>query len=196
VVTALGLQDGGARRRRRVMSSASRPIRILTVDDYPRPKRLGPRYTATDCGAGALGLVAPTHRAGDRAPARDDQRLPEGRRHRRAGARVVAPRARRNRPLHWRGCPPTRIPRARPIGLSGAWPHRGRKRPFRARCPPTPAHYASVRRFVVALRGTTAPRRASSSRPRPAKKARWTTARARWCGTPPPASTGARASSF
>ena len=35
MVTALGLQDGGARRRRRVMSSASSPIRILTVDDHP-----------------------------------------------------------------------------------------------------------------------------------------------------------------
>ena len=35
VVTALGPQDAGARRRRPVMSSASAPIRILTVDDHP-----------------------------------------------------------------------------------------------------------------------------------------------------------------
>ena len=58
-----------------------------------------------------------------------------------------------------------------------------------------PARYASVRRFVVQLRGSAPPRRASSSRRRPAKKARSTTARARWSAIAARASTAARASS-
>ena len=46
------------------------------------------------------------------------------------------------------------------------------------------ARYASVRRFVRQLRRTAPPRRASSSPPRPARKPRSTTARARWSAIP------------
>ncbi len=48
-------------------------------------QRLGRRQTAASPGAGATGMVAAAHRAGDRRPSRDGQRLPEGGRDR--GAR-------------------------------------------------------------------------------------------------------------
>ena len=58
-----------------------------------------------------------------------------------------------------------------------------------------PARYASVRRFVVALRGKAPAEHASSLRRRPAKKARSTTARGRWSATAATGNIDARASS-
>ena len=193
-------------------------------------QRLGRREEAASTGARATGLVAAAHRGGDRGPPRDGQRLPEGGRDRgaepwRPAERVAAKTGHHAGGVH-------RLWPSKPATTPGVSTDPGRQnRPFRRRCPPTPARmasaagrapsasacepyreliaealgrgrnavaiwqdlvddhgfrarYASVRRFVRdAARHARRPRRASSSRPRPARKARSTTARGRWCAT-------------
>jgi transposase len=58
-----------------------------------------------------------------------------------------------------------------------------------------PARYASVRRFVVALRGQAPAEARVVITTAPGEEARSTTARGRWCATAAPGSTDARASS-
>ena len=202
-------------------------------------QRLGRRQTAADCGAGATGLVAAAHRAGDRRPARNGQRLSEGRRDRGARPRAAAANQKQNRPFRRRcpptlarqirpfprRCPPTRS--AKPATRAEVSTDSVRSRPGRApsasACEPYreliaealgrgrnamaiwqdlvddhgfTARYASVRRFVVTLRGHVAARGARRDHHRAGRR-RPGRLRRRPDGAPPAAraSTGARGSS-
>ena len=130
--------------------------------------------------AGATGLVASAHRAGDRRPPRDDQRLSESRRHRGARPRPARANQKQNRPFP-RRCPPTSgqnrplrrggVHRPRASATAGPRAERERLRavsradrrgarrvgatPWRSgrtwsTTTAFPRGYASVRRFVVA----------------------------------------------
>ena len=169
-------------------------------------QRLGRHQAAANSRTRTARVVASAHRAGARGPSRDDQRLSESRRDRRCTAAGGAANQNQNRPFPWR-CPPTsgqNRPLRAGVSTDPVRPPPPGRAPSASACEPYrelivealargrnavaiwqdlvddhgfPARYASVRRFVVTTARQRPPRRASSSRPRPAKKARSTTAR-------------------
>ena len=150
-------------------------------------QRLGRRQTAANPCAGATGLDALAHPGSDRHPARNDQRLPESRRHR--GARPRPAERIETKTGHFRGG--VHRPRGKTGNYRTGGVHRPRRPPPPGRAPSAsacepyreiiaealargrnavaiwqdlvddhgfPARYASVRRFVVKLRGSDAGR--------------------------------------
>ena len=157
---------------------------------------------------GRLGWPLRRIERGDRRPARDRQRLSESGRHPGARPRPAERSERQNRPFP-RRCPPTpRQNRQFPRRGVHRLARRRRARPSASACEPyreliaealgarpqrhgdlagpgrRPRLHRPVRECPPLRRGSCAarrrPRRASSSPRRPAKKARSTTARARW----------------